>query len=53
MFDADPERMWFSIGMGLFLAWTHRANLVRLWNGNESRFERARLLYRLHGRSRY
>ena len=39
--------------IGLFLAWTHRANLVRLWHGNESRFERARLLYRLYGRSRY
>jgi glycerol-3-phosphate acyltransferase PlsY len=52
-FDAGPERMWFCIGMGLFLAWTHRANLVRLWHGKESRFERARLLYRLYGRSRY
>ena len=52
-FDAGPERMWFAIVMGLFLAWTHRANLVRLWHGNESRFERARLLYRLYGRSRY
>ena len=52
-FDVGPERMWFCIGVGLFLAWTHRANLVRLWHGNESRFERARLLYRLHGRSRY
>ena len=52
-FDAGPERMWFAIVVGLFLAWTHRANLVRLWHGNESRFERARLLYRLYGRSRY
>ena len=53
LFDAGPERMWFAIVIGLFLAWTHRANLVRLWHGNESRFERARLLYRLYGRSRY
>ena len=53
LFDAGPERMVFAICIGLFLAWTHRANLVRLWHGNESRFERARLLYRLYGRSRY
>src|SRR6478672_3753590 len=53
LFDAGPERMWFAIVTGLFLAWTHRANLVRLWHGNESRFERARLLYRLYGRSRF
>ena len=44
---------WFSIGMALFIAFTHRGNLQRLWQGKESRFERARLLYRLHGRSRY
>jgi acyl phosphate:glycerol-3-phosphate acyltransferase len=51
--DAGLERMWFAVVIGLFLAWTHRANLVRLWHGTESRFERARLLYRLYGRSRY
>jgi glycerol-3-phosphate acyltransferase PlsY len=53
LFDAELERMWFALVVGLFLAWTHRANLVRLWHGTESRFERARLLYRLYGRSRY
>ena len=53
VFGAGPERMWFSIGMALFIAFTHRGNLQRLWQGKESRFERARLLYRLHGRSRY
>ena len=31
----------------LFIAFTHRANLQRLRQGTESRFERARLLHRL------
>ena len=52
-FDAGPERMWFAVAMALFIAFTHRGNLQRLRQGTESRFERARLLYRLHGRSRY
>lgn len=52
-FDAGPERTWFALGIGLILAWTHRATLVRLWHGEELRFERARLLYRLYGRGRY
>ena len=52
-FDAGPERMWFAVAMALFIAFTHRGNLQRLRHGTESRFERARLLYRLHGRSRY
>ena len=51
--DAGPERLWFAIAMAVFIAFTHRSNLLRLWQGNEARFERARLLYRLHGRSRY
>ena len=49
---AEPPRMWFAVGIALFLAYTHRGNLQRLWNGNESRFERARLLRRLHRGSR-
>ena len=51
--DAGPERTVFAIGMALFVVFTHRGNLLRLWRGNESRFERARLLYRLYGRNRY
>jgi len=51
--DAAPERMWFALWAALFIAFTHRANLRRLRTGNESRFERARLLHRLYGRSRY
>jgi len=46
--DADPPRMWFAIGLALFLLLTHRANLQRLRDGGESRFERARLLHRLY-----
>ncbi len=46
--EAEPPRLWFAIGIALYLAFTHRSNLQRLWNGNESRFERARLLHRLY-----
>ena len=45
--DAEPPRMWFSVAVALFLAFTHRANLQRLRDGSESRFQRARLLHRL------
>ena len=45
--DAEPARLWFSIFAALFIAFTHRANLQRLRQGTESRFERARLLHRL------
>ena len=46
--DAEPARLWFSVFAALFIAFTHRANLQRLRQGTESRFERARLLHRLH-----
>ena len=45
--DAEPARLWFCIGIGLYLLFTHRGNLQRLREGTESRFERARLLHRL------
>lgn len=51
--DAGPERMWFAMWAALFVAFAHRANLLRLRSGSESRFERARLLHRLRGRSRH
>lgn len=51
--DAGPERMWFALWAALFIAWTHRANLMRVRAGGESRFERARLLHRLYGRGRH
>ena len=36
----------FALGIALFLAFTHRANLQRLRRGTESRFERVRLFRR-------
>jgi len=44
---AEAPRLWFAAGIALFVAFTHRANLQRLLDGSESRFERARLLHRL------
>ena len=41
-----PERIMFAVGVALFIAFTHRANLARLRAGTESRFERARLFAR-------
>ena len=45
--DAAPERMAFALAMAALFVFAHRANLLRLWRGEESRFERARLLHRL------
>ena len=45
--NASPERRAFAIAMTVLLVFTHRSNLLRLWRGEESRFERARLLHRL------
>lgn len=50
--NAGPNRMWFAMAMALFIAFTHRSNLQRLRDGTESQFARARLLHRLHRRSR-
>ena len=41
-----PERIVFAVGVALFIAFTHRANLARLRAGSDSRFERARLFAR-------
>lgn len=48
MTDAESPRLLFCIGVALYLVFTHRSNLQRLWRGNESRFERARVLHRLY-----
>lgn len=48
MTDAEPPRLLFCIGVALFMAFTHRSNLQRLWRGDESRFERARVLHRMY-----
>lgn len=49
--DAAPPRLGFALAAALFLAFTHRGNLARLRAGNESRFERVRLLHRLRRRA--
>lgn len=44
---AEQPRLVFAIASSLLLLFTHRANLARLLAGNESRFDKARLLHRL------
>lgn len=44
---AEAPRLWFSVAAALLLLVTHRGNLRRLFDGSESRFERARLLHRI------
>jgi len=41
------EMFWFLLLMGLFLAFTHRLNIQKFFQGKESRFEKARLLKRM------
>ena len=38
---------YFSLAMAAFLLFTHRSNVVRMWQGNENRFEKARLFHRV------
>jgi glycerol-3-phosphate acyltransferase PlsY len=45
--DAGTPRLWFACAAALLLLFTHRGNLLRLLRGEESRFQRARLLHRL------
>jgi len=40
----------FTLTMALLVAYTHRENLLRVWQGRESRFERALILKRWLGR---
>lgn len=40
----------FTLGMVLLVLYTHRGNLLRVWHGRESRFEKAMLLRRWLGR---
>ena len=44
--QANAQVLGYCIVIALFIAFTHRANLMRLRHGNEHRFERARLLHR-------
>jgi glycerol-3-phosphate acyltransferase PlsY len=45
-----PTRVGYAALVALFLLYTHRANISRLKRGNESRFERVRVLGRLMDR---
>lgn len=47
VFHADWSHWEFAIASALLIAYSHRSNLQRLWQGNESRFEKARVLGRL------
>lgn len=42
--DAFEPLLWFGIVMASFVVFTHRANIARMLDGNESRFERVWLL---------
>jgi glycerol-3-phosphate acyltransferase PlsY len=46
-----PVLMGLAVAAALLLTFTHRSNLVRLADGTEHRFERARVLVRLIGRT--
>ena len=37
---------WLAIGLAILLVYTHRGNLIRLREGSENRFEKARILKR-------
>jgi glycerol-3-phosphate acyltransferase PlsY len=43
--------VWFALGTLALIAFTHRANVQRLFDGKEHRFEQARVLGRLLGMS--
>jgi glycerol-3-phosphate acyltransferase PlsY len=47
--DFDP-RLPFALAAGVFIVFTHRANITRLLEGTEHRFERARVLWRARRR---
>ena len=44
--DASPVRWAFSVLAALFIVFTHRGNILRLYRGVEPRFERVRVLAR-------
>lgn len=43
----NQDMFWFLLLMGLLLTFTHRENIKKLFQGRESRFEKARLLKKL------
>ena len=44
-----PAQLVFALAAAGFILFTHRSNVLRLWNGSEHRFERVRLLRRRSG----
>lgn len=51
VFDGAPSRLWFCLAAAALMVVMHRGNLLRLLRGEESRFERARLLSRIWRRA--
>ena len=47
VFHADWAHWEFAIACTVLITYSHRSNLQRQWQGNESRFEKARVLGRL------
>ena len=47
LFKGDSVQWQFAIASAILLTYSHRSNLQRTWQGNESRFEKARVLGRL------
>jgi glycerol-3-phosphate acyltransferase PlsY len=47
LFHSDAVQWQFAIASAILLTYSHRSNLQRTWQGNESRFEKARVLGRL------
>ena len=46
-FGADWAHWEFAIACSLLITYSHRSNLQRMWQGSESRFEKARIIGRL------
>lgn len=47
LFDVDATQWQFAVASAMLLTYSHRSNLLRTWQGKESRFEKARILGRL------
>ena len=52
LFATPPSREWIvtAVVLGVFVLYTHRANVQRLLAGTENRFDKVRVLARLFGR---
>jgi glycerol-3-phosphate acyltransferase PlsY len=43
-FDSPTAILQFTVAIAVFMTFTHRGNLIRLVNGSENRFEKARVI---------